>query len=59
MGSKVVKYVAASIAAVTGSIVAGCVAAGFGLYGVIAGSAAAAIQSSIGNVAAGSAFAIT
>ena len=47
---------------VTGGVVAAIasipIAMGFGLSGIVAGSAAAATQSAIGNVAAGSAFAI-
>ena len=47
---------------IAGGVVAGAalipIALGFGTAGVVAGSAAAAIQSGIGNVAAGSLFAI-
>ena len=48
--------------AITGGVVAGValipVALGFGSVGIVGGSAAAAIQSGIGNVAAGSLFSI-
>ena len=47
-------------AAITGGIIAGVglvpMALGFGTGGIVAGSVAAGVQSTIGNVAAGSAF---
>ena len=42
---------------VSAAVAIGCFTMGFGIAGIIGGSAAAAIQSSIGSVAAGSIFA--
>lgn len=50
-----------SVLAVSGAVVGGAaltpILLGFGATGIVAGSAAAGIQSAIGNVAAGSIFA--
>jgi hypothetical protein len=48
----------ALVAVVTAATGAAMIAAGFGASGIVAGSVAAGIQSAIGNVIAGSLFAI-